>query len=403
MSDFFQNGVVATFHRLKNSNLESLEDDLLEFSKTKGISLVLPSLYSEIHRPGLKKIIRELKKVKYLREIVLSLGPSDKKQFDEAKQFLSQLPQKVSIIWNSGPRIQALYDELIDNDLSPGPDGKGRSAWLSYGYILAEKNSRVIALHDCDIITYSTDMLDWLVYPVASNKLDYEFCKGFYARTTNKLHGRVTRLFVTPLIRALIKVAGNKGILNYLNSFRYILAGEFSMTTELARINRIPADWGLEVGVLAEIYRNCSIQRICQAELSDNYEHKHQELSADDKTRGLNRMAIDIAKSVFRTMATEGMIYSYGFFSTLQTAYQRMAEDLISKYRGDALINGLKYDQHEEEFAVGVFSDAIKTAAEVILDDPLGPPLIPNWTRVFSAIPDFDQQLLEAVSLDNQD
>ena len=114
-------------------------------------------------------------------------------------------------------------------------------------------------------------------------------------------------------------------------------------------------------------------------------------------------MAIDIAKSIFRTMATEGMIYSYGFFFTLQTVYQRMAEDLISKYRGDALINGLKYDQHEEEFAVGVFSEALKTAAEIILDDPLGPPLIPNWTRVFSAIPDFDQQLLEAVSLDNKD
>lgn len=402
MSDFFQNGVVATFHRLKCREKDTLEYDLLEFASNKNITLVLPSLYTEIHGEGLKKIIEELQPVKYLRDIVVTLGPADKSQFLEIKKFFSRLPQKVNIIWNSGPRVQALYDELIEHDLNPGPDGKGRSTWMAYGYILSKREAHVIALHDCDIITYSRDMLDWLIYPVASDKLDYEFCKGYYSRITNKLHGRVTRLFVTPLLRSLMKVAGEIDILVYFNSFRYILAGEFSMTTELARINRIPADWGLEVGVLAEIYRNCSVQRICQAELCDNYEHKHQELSAEDKTKGLNKMAIDIAKSVFRTLASEGVVYNYGFFNSLRTAYQRVAEDLITQYRGDAMINGLEYDKHEEEVALCVFSQAIKTAAEIILDDPLGPPMIPNWTRVFSAIPDFGHRLLEAVKLDNE-
>jgi len=403
MSDFFQNGVVATFHRLKETDLDHLESELLEFASNKSISLILPSLYSEIHGPGLKGIINELKRVNYLSEIILTLGPADRQQFQEIKKLFSQLPQKVSIIWNSGPRIQSLYDELGEYDLDAGPDGKGRSTWMAYGYILSKKESRVIALHDCDIITYSREMLGWLIYPVASTRLDYEFCKGFYSRVTDKMHGRVTRLFVTPLIRALMIVCGDMDILKYFNSFRYILAGEFSMTTELARINRIPADWGLEMGVLAEIYRNCSLQRICQAELCDNYEHKHQALSAEDKNKGLNKMAIDIAKSVFRTLASEGVIYNYGFFNSLRTAYQRVAEDLITKYRGDAMINGLKYDKHEEEVAVGVFSGAIKTAAEVVLDDPLGPPMIPNWSRVFSAISGFEHNLLEAVRLDNED
>jgi glucosyl-3-phosphoglycerate synthase len=402
MSDFYQNGIVATFHRLKCSDTKRLENELLEFASNRSITLVLPSLYSEIHGEGLKRIVKELKDINYLREIVVTLGPANDDQFKEIKDFFEQLPQKVEIIWNSGPRIRALYDELVDRDLNPGPDGKGRSTWMAYGYILAKKESQVIALHDCDIITYSRNMLGWLIYPVVSDKLDYEFCKGYYSRITDRMHGRVTRLFVTPLIRALMKVVGGIDILQYFNSFRYILAGEFSMTTELARINRIPADWGLEVGVLAEIYRNCSIQRICQAELCDNYEHKHQELSADDKDKGLNRMAIDIAKSIFRTLASEGIVYNYGFFNTLRTAYQRVAEDLITKYRGDAMINGLTYEKHEEEVAVTVFSQAINTAAEIILDDPLGPPMIPNWSRVFSAIPDFEQKLLEAVTLDNE-
>ncbi len=403
MSDFFQGGVIATFHRLKEPDLEKLENDLLEYVLKNSITLVLPSLYSEIHRPGLHKIVEELKHVKYLREIVVTLGPADKEQFAEVKRYFSQLPQKTSILWNSGPRFQALYDELIENKLYTGPDGKGRSAWMAYGYILAEGDSRVIALHDCDILTYSRDMLARLVYPVASDKLDYEFCKGYYSRITDRMHGRVTRLFVSPLIRALMKLVANKDILRYFDSFRYILAGEFSMTTELASINRIPADWGLEVGVLAEVYRNCSLKRICQAEICDNYEHKHQELSADDKEKGLNKMAIDIAKSIFRTLACEGAIYSYGFFNSLRATYQKMAEDSITKYHGDAMINNILYDQHEEEFAVEVFSEAINTAAEVIMETPLGPPQIPSWTRVFSAIPDFNQKLLKAIRLDNQD
>lgn len=401
MSDFYQNGIVATFHRLKQTNLDNLENELFDFSQKKGITLVLPSLYSEIGGSGLARIVAELKHVHYLREIIVTMGPADRQQFDEFKRFFADLPQKVNIVWNSGPRIQALYDELIGNDLNPGPDGKGRSTWMAYGYILADGGSRVIALHDCDIITYSREMLGWLIYPVASDRLDYEFCKGYYSRITDKMHGRVTRLFVTPLLRALMKLVGSKGILKYFNSFRYILAGEFSMTTELARINRIPADWGLEVGVLAEIYRNCSLPRICQAEICDNYEHKHQALSAEDKEKGLNKMAIDIAKSIFRTLASEGVVYNYVFFNSLRAAYQRTAEDLITKYHGDAMINGLEYDKHEEEFAVGVFSNAIRTAAETILDDPLGPPMIPNWTRVFSAIPDFEERLLEAIRLDN--
>jgi len=36
------------------------------------------------------------------------------------------------------------------------------------------------------------------------------------------------------------------------------------------------------------------------------------------------------------------------------------------------------------------------------LEDPLGIPLIPNWSRIVSAIPDFFDRLLEAVQEDNK-
>jgi glucosyl-3-phosphoglycerate synthase len=301
----------------------------------------------------------------------------------------------------SGDRITALVDRLRSEGLSPGPYGKGLAAWLAYGYVIADGRSDVIALHDCDIVTYSRELLGRLIYPVVSTQLDFEFCKGYYGRITDRMHGRVTRLFLTPLIRALMRLTGPLPILLYLDSFRYPLAGEFSMMTNLARLNRIPGDWGLEIGVLAEIYRNCSPKRVCQVELCDNYEHKHQELSPEDKTRGLHRMAIDIAKSLFVTLESEGVVFSSGFFNSLRAGYKRIAQNMIVRYEGDAMINGLKYDRHLEGSSVDLFTEVIREAGDAVRTDPIGAPLIPNWNRVFAAIPDFGQQLLEAVQQDN--
>lgn len=70
-------------------------------------------------------------------------------------------------------------------------------------------------------------------------------------------------------------------------------------------------------------------------------------------------------------------------------------------YGADAAINGLKFDRHEEEVALATFVRSIRAAARAFLDDPLGSPLIPNWNRVQSALPNFLEELNEAVRLDN--
>ena len=64
-----------------------------------------------------------------------------------------------------------------------------------------------------------------------------------------------------------------------------------------------PHDWALEIGLLAEVFRNSAPRAICQSELCDNYDHKHQDLSARDPEKGLNKMAVDISKSFFRQLA----------------------------------------------------------------------------------------------------
>jgi glucosyl-3-phosphoglycerate synthase len=116
-------------------------------------------------------------------------------------------------------------------------------------------------------VNFERQLLARLCYPVAHPNLGFEFCKGYYARVTDRMHGRVTRLFMTPLIRALESMAPTAEFLKFLDSFRYPLSGEFAMDAKLARVNRIPGDWGLEVGVLAEVYRNCATSRVCQVDL----------------------------------------------------------------------------------------------------------------------------------------
>ncbi len=175
------------------------------------------------------------------------------------------------------------------------------------------------------------------------------------------------------------------------------------MDANLARVNRVPSDWGLEVGVLAEVFRNCAVSRTCQVDLVDTYEHKHQALSADDPSTGLSRMATDIAKSLFVTLAAEGIVFTADHFRSLEVRYVRMAQDTIARYYADAMLNGLKFDRHGEEMAVAAFAESLKRAASEFVAEPRGIPLIPNWNRVLAAIPEFFELLLDAVDKDTRE
>lgn len=400
MSDFYQTGVVTTLHRLRPNSIERLEGDLERFSRNRPIGLVLPALYSEFQTPAMQRIVPEVKQVRYLQRIVVALGRANRQEFDHARSYFEDFYTPVTLIWIDSERIQKLFQMLEERGLSAGGDGKGRSCWMAYGHMLAMGDCDVIALHDCDIANYDRQLLARLCYPVTNPNLGFEFCKGYYARVTDRMHGRVTRLFVNPLVRALEGMAPGADFLHFLDSFRYPLAGEFAMDANLARVNRIPGDWGLEVGVLAEVYRNCATARICQVDLTDNYEHKHQALSADDASSGLRRMAGDIAKSLFRTMAAEGIVFTADHFRSLGVRYVRMAQDTIARYYADAMLNGLKFDRHGEEMAVAAFAKSLSQAAAEYIEDPLGLPLIPNWNRVLAAIPEFFDLLRDAVDKD---
>ncbi len=403
MADFFQNGVITTLHNLTSRPVEDLEKELERFSTRSPMSLVLPSLFSELEGPALGPILDDLKNATYLKEIVIGLDRADEAQFKYAKEYFSRLPQDHRILWNDGPRLRAVDKLLADKGLAPTEMGKGRNVWYCFGYVLASGRSRAVALHDCDIVTYKREMLARLIYPVANPHFNYQFCKGYYSRIANgSLNGRVCRLLVTPLIRSLQKIVGHSDYLDYLNSFRYALAGEFSMRVDVLNDLRIPSDWGLEIGVISEMYRNYATSRICQVDIADVYDHKHQEISADDPQKGLSRMSTDITKAIIRKLATQGEVLSMETFRSLKATYYRTALDFIQRFYDDAVINGLSIDRHKEEKAVELFAENIVRAGDVFINNPMETPFMPSWNRVISAIPDILDHVYEAVEEDNK-
>lgn len=397
MPDFFQHDLITTIHDLRTGQLDRLEDMLRSATRDSKIGLVLPVTASDMRAEPFDVIVRELQSADYIDTIAVTLGVApDKADYDETCQKVSVLGDRAKVLWTDGPEIQSLYGELIDNGMPLSTPGKGRSVWTAFGYLLANPDIDTFVLHDCDIVDYDRFLLSRLCLPMVHPGLDFEFCKAYYARVTDRMHGRVVRLLVAPLLRALLQTFSASRFVQFLANFRYPLSGEFSLTRNLARSNRIPSDWGLEVGTLSEVFRNTSLKRVCQADLCRLYEHKHQQLSVEDKQSGLMKMAIDILTTIYRTLASQGVVMSSSTFITLRGSYLRTAQDCIRQYAADATVNDLEFDRHAEEATVDAFAQCVTTAADIFRKDPNGAEAIPNWTRVLAAFPDFGRRLRDA-------
>jgi glucosyl-3-phosphoglycerate synthase len=399
MPDFYQHDLVTAIHDLRTGQQSRLEDMVRDAAKDNKIGLVLPVTASDMRAEPFDVIVKELADADYIDTICVSLGVApDRKDYDETVAKIAPLGDRAKVLWTDGPEVQSIYGDLIDEGIEVSIPGKGRSVWTAFGYLLADPRIDTFVLHDCDIVDYDRLLLTRLCLPMVHPALDFEFCKAYYARVTDRMHGRVVRLLVNPLVRALRMMYPKSEFVRFLASFRYPLSGEFSLTRNLARTNRIPSDWGLEVGTLAEVYRNTALKRVCQTDLCRLYEHKHQALSLQEKNTGLIRMANDIITTIYRTLASQGVIMSSDSFITLRANYLRTAQNCIRQYAADALVNDLHYDRHSEETTIDAFAGCVTSAAEIYRNDPSGAGAIPNWTRVRAAFPDLTRKLRDTAN-----
>ncbi|GJQ58964.1 MAG: glycosyl transferase [Candidatus Scalindua sp. AMX11] len=420
MADFHQEGTITTIHSLYDSfdrkeYLVNLERKLEEHARHCRITLLLPCLFSELENPAvMDRIVDSIDKVRYLYSVVVALGgTTEESQFQQAREYfgkLSNSKRSVRVVWIDGPSIQQIFQEIQNRDIATGEKGKGQSVWITLGYIFAREDCDVIALHDCDIVTYDRILLGRLIEPTANPNGDFEFCKGYYTRispTERVMKGRVTRLFVTPFVDIMSDIMYGQGhhelgrFFKYHRTFNYPLAGEFSFTEQLAREINIAYDWGLEVATLSEVYNRVIPRKIAQIDLVPNYEHKHQDISLEDAKKGLHRMVVDIAKFYFTYMRSHGVAMDDAFVDMMLHTYYENALKFIKCYSDDADVNDLVYDRYQEELTVRHFRAFLWTAWE----ESKGPheaKLLPSWNRVYYSLPDISEHLLKAVESDNE-
>lgn len=390
MSDFWQYGPITTIHRFPGLKVSDLEKVILDHAADRPAALLVPALASEMDGPAWPVLLNELADAFFLREVVLALGRATTKDFERAKSDLAGLPMETAVVWPESANLQGPLDKMRPT-LDVGPPGKGRDVWITLGYVLGRRRIHAIVLNDADITTYTREIPLRLLAPLLHPELSYDFTKGYYARVSGSyMAGRATRLLVAPLVSILLSKDVNPPF-SVIGAMRYALAGEFAMTADLAARLPVPRDWGLEIGILSAVARAVPFERICQADLCDNYEHKHQELHPENATKGLNRMAVEVTAALLKEV---GRIPE-----NLVSVYKEQAESMIPKYRADALASGLDYNEAKEHEAVETFARAIEKALGIKADDILQP--LPAWQEVETICPGLIKEIVEAVERDN--
>jgi glucosyl-3-phosphoglycerate synthase len=389
----FDQGKISRIHDFF-MNLESMKERLEELKKKSPSGVIIPIIESDLQSSSLPRIIDELSKCNYLEKVFIALSAKEPENYEKTIKLAQRLKVPCDVIWCNKPEVALVLEELNKTGLDvAAPMGKGKDLWIAIG--IASLELHTFALHDADIVSYTEALPTRLLYPIIEPKLDFFFSKGYYARvseSTGRMYGRVCRLFANPVIQALQeKVQYRSEFLRYLSSFKYILSGEIAIYSDLALNLRIPSDWGFEIGMLAELFRNASYKRICEVDLGF-YDHKHKEVKKDE----LLQVAEDSLVCLLRTLTeTDHVEVSEAFLQSLKIIYRRTAQDKIRQYHADAQCNNLNYDRHEEETSVDSLANIAIDAGQRYQITPTGTQL-PDWMRTISAMPDVRERLRDA-------
>jgi glucosyl-3-phosphoglycerate synthase len=371
MSDFAQAGLISTLQRLNDTHLESVTEELAALSRNAPVWLILPCHGGDLERPALLHILKSLRGARWLAGMIVSLNALPTTAHTRLFETFSGIPAR--FLWNERERLLPVARALGLTEIEPG---KGVNVWTALGLLGGEQGDAIVVTQDCDVSSFRAMDLARLCYPLARRDLGYVYAKMYYSRVTDRLYGRVSRLFLAPLLQAMQRVAGHQPLLDFLLTFRYPLAGEAAMTLDVARQLPMSPGWGLEISQLCDLFRRVDPRAVCQVDGGTGYDHKHQPASS-----GLARMAGQIAAALYAQFAREGGPADAAFRSAVAAAYRREARLALRRSAALALINRLEFDSGSEEAMIEAFG------AELDEID-LGPgrvTVLPAWSQLGSA------------------
>ncbi len=260
-----------TFHADEFKQLE----ELVELKRQQGItiSLALPALNEE---ETVGKVIRMMKKeliekFPLLDEIVLI----DSNSTDRTRQIAKKEGVPVYV-----------HQELITR--LGARRGKGEALWKS----LLVTRGDIIVWVDTDIVNIHPRFVYGIIGPILLNQ-QVQFVKGFYRRPLKvgeKMQagggGRVTELTARPLLNLFYPE---------LSGVIQPLSGEYGGRREALERAIFFSGYGVETGLLIDIYEQYGLNAIAQVDLLERVHH-NQHLEA------LSKMSFAIIQTVFRKL-----------------------------------------------------------------------------------------------------
>jgi len=288
--------------------------DELGFPHSINISAVIPIFFSspeDLHGYRYEVIMEELTILNQLLskglidEIVIVDGSrSEKMSINESlvKQLVASAYRRIPLFYdqvnllNKFPALKdkaklGLYDfsfkviHQLDfqisstakklNILPEGvPPGKGSGLWLGVGASLGD----IILFLDSDIKNLEEWQVSSLIKPLLETfrdeKFKVELTKAYYTRLSvnldspekgfYKIGGRVTRLFLIPLL----KVLSRRGILKGLEKLKYPLSGECAGKRSFMESLSFPSNYSVEAGILIELWKRNMIDKIFEVDLN---------------------------------------------------------------------------------------------------------------------------------------
>jgi glucosyl-3-phosphoglycerate synthase len=193
----------------------------------------------------------------------------------------------------AGLGAEVVRTGAIRPDLGPVL-GKGDNLWRA----LAAVRGDVVCFVDADSADFGPHFVCGLIGPLLAEP-SLEYVKGYYRRPWRDGEGvrpsgggRVTHLLARPLLARFYPE---------LLAFDQPLAGEMAARREL--FERVPfaTGYGLEIGLLIDVYRTVGLAAMCQVDL-ESRQNRHRPLDE------LGPMADAVLETVLARLADEGRV-----------------------------------------------------------------------------------------------
>ncbi len=243
---------------------------------------MLPCHVRNSARRSARGIIRELKNVRYIKQIVVGIDGANAVAWKRAKRIFGQLPQKPILLWNDGPRMKRLMEELIEST-STSVQPARRNLWLCFRYVLASEKSRMVAAQTGTSLSPAA--------PGTACPPDFAFRWPIpiLASTSQRLQRAIHRPAQRPRDALAFHSSSARSRAfsgaSFSSTTDYALSGEVSLDHDIIRRARVPSTGASRSACLQRRFRVSSPKSICQVDVAECYDHKHQELSTRDTAR----------------------------------------------------------------------------------------------------------------------